>query len=235
MLWLRHGMLRRNAATVVTFDDGDGVVKEVHSRQGELLETEVVPLQLGPRAAQLTIRATRQRSLVPGASTYLWDYSLVYTDEGGGEITLARPGAAARPDEEDSWWPELNERVNLQSTREGPKYVDPSGLSQGNETAVEYEVRVRVGGKLGGIRARAEDLSVDGPAFMSNSSFLADRGANLSTWRRYSDFHNLHMDVLSCFVGASTAVLKGVPVRLLLLASAATPTLMLSPAAVSTH
>jgi hypothetical protein len=234
MLWLRHGMLRRNAATVVTFDDGDGVVKEVHSRQGELLETEVVPLQLGPRAAQLTIGATRQRSLVPGASTYLWDYSLVYTDEGGGEITLARPGAAARPDDEDSWWPELNERVNLQSTREGPKYVDPSGLSQGNETAVEYEVRVRVGGKLGGIRARAEDLSVDGPAFMSNSSFLADRGANLSTWRRYSDFHNLHMDVLSCFVGASTAVLKGVPVRLLLLASA-TPTLMLSPAAVSTH
>jgi len=111
----------------------------------------------------------------------------------------------------ESWWPELNSRVNLQSTREGPKYMDSAGLSQGNETAIEYEVRVRVGGKVGGIRARAEDLSVDGPAFMSNSSFLADRGANLSTCRRYSDFHNLHMDLLSCFVGASTSVLKGVP------------------------
>ena len=110
-----------------------------------------------------------------------------------------------------SWWPELNQRVNLQSSREGPKYVDGTGLSQGNETAVEYEVRVRVGGKVGGIRARAEDLSVDGPAFMSNSSFMADRGANMITWRRFSDFHNLHMDLLSCFVGSSASVLKGIP------------------------
>ena len=29
--------------------------------------------------------------------------------------------------------------------------------------AVEYEVRVRVGGKLGGIKAKPSDLSVDGP------------------------------------------------------------------------
>lgn len=213
MVWLRHGMLRRNAATVVTFDDGDGVVQELHSRHGEMLETEVIPLQLGPRSAQLTIQATHQRSLVPGAGTYLWDYSLVYTNEGAGEIKLARPGASSggSASEDESWWPELNERVNLQSTREAPKYVDQLGVSQGKETAVEYEVRVRVGGKLGGIRARAEDLSVDGPAFMSNDSFLTDRGANLSVWRRYSDFHNLHMDLLSCFVGASAAVLKGVP------------------------
>jgi hypothetical protein len=213
MVWLRHGMLRRNAATVVTFDDGDGVVKELHSRHGDLLETEIIPLQLGPRSAQLTIRATYQRSLVPGAGTYTWDYSLVYTDEHGGEIALARPGGSSggSASEDDSWWQELNERVNLQSTREAPKYVDQSGVSQGKETAVEYEVRTRVGGKLGGIRARAEDLSVDGPAFMSNDSFLTDRGANLSVWRRYSDFHNLHMDLLSCFVGASAAVLKGVP------------------------
>ena len=215
MLWLRHGMLRSNADTVVTFDDGDGIVQELHSRHGELLETEVIPLHLGPRSVQLTIRATRQRSLVPGAGTYLWDYSLVYTDEGAGEIAMGRPGGSSGGDanEDDSWWPELNERVNLQSTREAPKYVDQSGLRQGDETAVEYEVRVRVGGKLGGIRARAEDLSVDGPAFMSNDSFLTDRGANLSVWRRYSDFHNLRMDLLSCFVGASAAVLKGVPVR----------------------
>eukprot|EP01043_Picozoa_sp_COSAG02_P063579 COSAG02_NODE_9051_length_2349_cov_1.213333_2_plen_436_part_00 len=213
MVWLRHGMLRRNAATVVTFDDGDGVVRELHSRHGDLLETEIIPLQLGPRTAQLTIRATYQRSLVPGAGTYLWDYSLVYTDEHGGEIALARPGGnrGGTASEDESWWPELNERVNLQSTRQAPKYVDQSGVSQGKETAVEYEVRTRVGGKLGGIRARAEDLSVDGPAFMSNDSFLTDRGANLSVWRRYSDFHNLHMDLLSCFVGASAAVLKGVP------------------------
>lgn len=214
MLWLRHGMLRRNAVTVVTIDDGDGVVQELHSRHGELLETEVIPLQLGPRTAQLTIRATRQRSFVPGAGTYLWEYSLAYTDGGTEEIAPARPGSSGSwADEDESWWSELNERVNIQSTREAPKYVDQSGLSQGNEKAVEYEVRVRVGGKLGGIRARAEDLSVDGPAFMSNDSFLADRGANLSAWRRYSDFHNLHMDVLSCFVGAPASVLKGIPVR----------------------
>ena len=96
MLWLRHGVLKRNAASVLTLDDGDGGVREVHVRevrrhpghaaprclcrappsacrrdvrgrcaagQGEFLETEVVPLQLGERPAQLTINATRRKSL----------------------------------------------------------------------------------------------------------------------------------------------------------------------------
>ena len=94
MLWLRHGMLRRNAATVVTLDDGDGVVKELYSREGAFVETEIVPLQLGARTAQLTIRATRLRSMVPGAGTYTWDYGLMYTDDGGGEISAARPGSS---------------------------------------------------------------------------------------------------------------------------------------------
>ena len=48
-------------------------------------------------------------------------------------------------------------------------------------------------------------------AFSSNASFLADRGATLSVWRRYSDFHRLHLDLLSCVAGASTSVLKGIP------------------------
>jgi hypothetical protein len=56
LLWLKHGTASTVRHIVVTYDDGDGLVREVHRSQHEgSLQAQAIPLDLGGRAAALTI------------------------------------------------------------------------------------------------------------------------------------------------------------------------------------
>ena len=51
MLWLRHGVLKRNAASVLTLDDGDGGVREAHVREVRCHPDHAAPRCPLPRSA----------------------------------------------------------------------------------------------------------------------------------------------------------------------------------------
>lgn len=196
MVWLRHGFLQKFAATVVVADDGFGVVQEVyrstpHRCDGtDLGGVQLIDFKVGSVAVHLTITQTRRKSSVMGTDKILYDYKLTcdgveLRDEGVGGAG-ARPAGAVDPLEEM----QLADRISIPSWREVPKYRDPAtGLSQGHELAVEYEIRVSLsraagvgGSSLGlGMGAKPTDLRVDGPASCSNASFLAQSGRQVDT------------------------------------------------------
>jgi hypothetical protein len=233
LLWLRYGLVDKQLVTVVTFDDGDGVVRQLLSRRGSCSEAvgeEQLEINLAGRPALLTlwppsgaggVSGALAGKLMPSKDAQAYSCLLTLGGEGGGEqeeVPLYQPGRpppiltggerARDPLSESA----LQECVSIAQTRLVPRYTDAAGLSQGEELAVEYEVRLRLGGKVGGLRALPEDLTDDGQASCTNDTFMHDRGAyTISRWHRYSDFHSMHLNFMSCFVGADKASIKRVP------------------------